>query len=166
MKRIFSALFALMCISIAMPVMAQVSITKVDKIAPDDMVWMDMAVEAAKTNVKQGGEASGAVIILNGAFRCQGRANAEGTAESNAFLKSRLNSLKNAKVYTVNEPTTATYVLLSRLGVEEVIFVNGRDAVVKAGLATAEEYTDAFPADVKPAPIKSIEFPEATNLLK
>ena len=74
MKRIFTALFALMCISIAMPVMAQVSITKVDKIAPDDMVWMDMAVEAAKTNVKQGGEASGAVIILNGAFRCQGRA--------------------------------------------------------------------------------------------
>ena len=66
----------------------------------------------------------------------------------------------------MNEPTTATYVLLSRLGVEEVIFVNGRDAVVKAGLATAEEYTDAFPADVKPAPIKSIEFPEATNLLK
>ncbi len=167
MKRFFKILAAVMCLAIAMPVAAQVTITKVDKIAPTDMVFMDMAVEAAKTNVKTGGIPSGAVIILNGAFRSSGRANSEGTAEANAYAKSRLSTLKNAKVYTVNEPTTASYILLSRLGVDEIFFVNGRDAVIKAGYATAADYDDAsIPADVTPAPLKSLEFPDATNLLK
>lgn len=166
MKRFFISMFAAICLALAMPVAAQVSITKVDKIAPTDMVYMDMAVEAAKTNVKQGGTPFGAVIILNGAFRSSGRANAEGTAEANAYAKSRLTSLKNAKVYTVNEPTTASYILLSRLGVDEIYFVNSRDAVIKAGYASAEDYTDAFPEGLTPAPLKSLEFPDATNLLK
>ena len=103
MKRFFISMFAAISLALAMPVAAQVSITKVDKIAPTDMVYMDMAVEAAKTNVKQGGTPFGAVIILNGAFRSSGRANAEGTAEANAYAKSRLTSLKNAKVYTFKD---------------------------------------------------------------
>ena len=75
MKKFLMTLAAVICLAFAMPVAAQVTITKVAKIAPTDMVFMDMAVEAAKTNVKAGKTPSGAVIILNGAFRSSGRAN-------------------------------------------------------------------------------------------
>ena len=52
MKKFLMTLAAVICLAFAMPVAAQVTITKVAKIAPTDMVFMDMAVEAAKTNVK------------------------------------------------------------------------------------------------------------------
>lgn len=167
MKKFLMTLAAVICLAFAMPATAQVTITKVAKIAPTDMVFMDMAVEAAKTNVKAGKTPSGAVIILNGAFRSSGRASEDCSAEVNAYTKSRLSSLKNAKVYTVNEPITETYVFLSKLGVDEIFFVNGREEVIKAGLAKAEDYNDAaVPADVTLSPLKNLEFPDATNLLK
>ena len=47
---------------------AGVNITKVDKVSPNDEMFMDMAVSVAKTAKKP----IGAVVVLNGALRSQG----------------------------------------------------------------------------------------------
>lgn len=142
-------------------------ITRVDKIAPTDMVFMDMATEAAKASHDAGNRPDGAVIILNNAFRSSGRPSANASAVENAFNKSRLSSLKNATVYVVNEPVTADYVMLSRMGAEAVYFVNGRAEVVAAGIYPADAYDDAaIPADVTPAPLSQMEYPDAAALVK
>ena len=142
-------------------------ITKVDKVKPTDEMFMDMAVAAAKKSVASKGAPSGAVIILNGAWRSTGTPEGGKTAEETAYAKSRLTKLNNATVFTVNEPTTEVINFLNTLGVDAIYFVNGRDVVVAAGVYPASAYDDsALDTSVKQAPIFCIPFPEAESLLK
>lgn len=142
-------------------------ITIVDKVKPTDEMFMDMAVTAAKKSVASNTGASGAVIILNGAWRATGTPEGDKTAEKVAYEKSRLTNLKNAIVFTVNEPTTDTVNQLNKLGVEAIYFANPRDVVVAAGIYPAEAYDDAaLDTSVNQAPVYRLAFPEAAALIK
>lgn len=166
MKKLIISLTLAVAAAAPMTATAEIPITKVDKIEPTDMVFMDMATGAAEASVKQKGAPDGAVIILNGAFRSSGRPSASETAIASAVAKSRLKSLKNATVYVVNEPVTSDYIALCRLGADAICFVNGRDAVIAAGIVPASEYDDSkIPADLKQVPLRAIEFPEAQKLV-
>ncbi|MDE6397598.1 MAG: hypothetical protein K2K84_10035 [Muribaculaceae bacterium] len=130
----------------------------------DDM-YMDMAVVTAKKAVRNGNKPTGAVIILNGVWRAEGTAKGDTPAELVAFANSRLTDLHNAKVYTVNEPTTETYNALVKAGVEGIIYANPRDAVIAAGIYPASAYDDskAVAGGVKPV---QLNYPDAAALLK
>ncbi len=69
-------------------------------------------------------------------------------------------------VYVVNEPVTADYIALCKLGADAIYFVNGRDAVVAAGIVPASEYDDSkIPESVTRVPMKSMEYPDAQKLV-
>lgn len=144
-----------------------IDITKVDKIAPTDEIFMDMAVSAAKKSIASNTGPSGAVIILNGAWRATGTPEGGKSPEEVAYAKSRLSNLANATVYTVNEPTTDVINLLNSLGVTAVYFANPRDAVVAAGIYPASAYDDSrLNTAGKQAPVYLLAFPDASALLK
>lgn len=143
------------------------TITKVDKVNPNDDEWIDMALTAAKSNVDEGGKPCGAVVVLNGALRSVGRANAKATAEEVAISTSRRKKLSNAVIYTVNEPTTEAYNAICRSGAEAVVFVNSREDVIAKGVYPAEAYNDSqLDSTLTQVPISQISYPEATTFLK
>lgn len=163
-KKITFALAAIFC---AVLVQAGVPITKVDKIAPTDEVFMDMATTAAVKSKSANGLPCGAVIILNGAWRSTGNAHGDMTAEQDAAAKSRLSSLANATVYTVNEPTTEAYLDLCRLGADAIYFVNPRQVVIAKGIYPASAYDDSkIDAGVNAVPLKQMQYADAAALLK
>lgn len=166
MKKLFALFFAAV-LSLSTIAFAGVEITKVDKAKPTDEMFMDMAVVAAKKSVAAKGIPAGAVIILNGAWRATGLPSGTKSPEEDAFSKARRQTLKNATVYTVNEPTTETINFLNSLGVEAVYFVNPRDAVIAAGIYPAEAYNDeALDASLPQAPIICMPYADATALIK
>lgn len=166
MKRLIAAI-ALIAAIIANTAFAGVPITKEGKIAPTDLVFIDMATTAASKSVADKGKPCGAVIILNGAWKGSGTANAKGTAEQNAIVASRLTSLSNATVFTVNEPTTEAYNEICRLGADAIVFVNPRDVVIAKGIYPASAYDDSqlVPEDQR-VPMRQIDYPDAEALLK
>jgi tRNA(Arg) A34 adenosine deaminase TadA len=148
--------------------LAGVPITKVDKVEPTDEMFMDMATTAARKSVADGGLPCGAVVILNGAWRSTGTAAEGGTsAEENAIAKSRRQSLHNASIYTVNEPTTAAYNTICRYGVDAVYFVNARKDVVARGIYPASAYDDSK-IDTTLTQVKMIQlkYADAADILK
>lgn len=163
-KTIISAAAAIV---IAVPaIIAQAVITKVDRIAPTDQVYMDMATEAAKSAKQADGRADGAVVILNNAFHSSGKASSGNSAVQNALGKARVSSLQNAKVYTVNEPTTEDLNALSRRKAQAVYFVNSREDVVKAGIHPAEAYDDAkIDTTVAQTPMHQMVYVPASQLI-
>ncbi|MEZ3591667.1 MAG: hypothetical protein K1V84_11570 [Muribaculaceae bacterium] len=165
MKKIMMAAMAV-CVMAGMAV-AEVKITKVDKVSPTDEMFMDMAVTAANNNLKEGQLPCGAVVILNGAApRTAGRSTATLTAEEDAINKSRRKSLKNAVIYTVNEPTTDAYNAICRSGADAVYFCNPREAVISKGVYPASAYDDAR-IDTTYTPVKMgcIEISEGKAVL-
>lgn len=163
MKKIIVLLLAAMAVFTSQAI----EITKVDKATPTDEIFMDMAVSAAKKSLASNNIPSGAVIILNGAWRSAGTPEGGKTPEAMAVSKSRLSTLRNAVVYTVNEPTVEALNLLNSLGVEAVYFANPRDAVIAAGIYPSSAYDEsAIDKSLKQAPVYLIVFPEATALLK
>ncbi|MEE0980021.1 MAG: hypothetical protein UH625_11535 [Muribaculaceae bacterium] len=145
----------------------EIPVSKVERYSPTDMVFLDMATDAAKENKSRGLSPQGAILTMNGEFRSSGRATGDVSAEMTAFKKSRLNSLAGVTVYTVNEPDTKTYIFLCEKGAEKIYFVNDRASVIKAGLAAAGDYDDTLiPESVKMVPMFQIEFPDAAALLK
>lgn len=146
---------------------AQVSITKVDQVEVTDQIFMDMAVSAAQDNVSAGEKPCGAVVILNGALRSAGKSSTYTTAEESAIAKSRKKNLANAVIYTVNEPTVAAYNAICRAGADAVYFVNGRDAVIAAGVYTAEDYdTSKIDSTLTAVPMSCIEYGDAVTVLE
>jgi tRNA(Arg) A34 adenosine deaminase TadA len=167
MKKLFfiaAVLVTLLCGT----ALAGVPITKVDKVEPNDEMFMDMATTAARKSIADGGLPCGAVVILNGAWRSTGTAAEGGTsAEENAIAKSRRQSLKNATIYTVNEPTTAAYNTICRYGVDAVYFVNSRDKVVAKGIYPASAYDDnQIDSTLTLVPLNQINYADAADLLK
>ena len=164
MKRI---LLIVMAMALTVGAMAQVNITKVDRLSPTDEIFMDLAVTAAKKSVNENGAPCGAVIILNGAWRSTGIPSGDKTAEEVAYEKSRRDSLKGASIYTVNEPTTKAYNALCASGVDCIYFVNPRDVVVAAGIYPASAYDDSkVTPGATPVPMKCIPFADASALIQ
>lgn len=165
MKKSVLLILAMM-LGVVLDTMA-IDITKVDKVSPTDELFMDMAVSAAKKSIASGGVPSGAVIILNGAWRATGTSEGAQTPEEAAFSKARLDNLKNAVVYTVNEPTTATLNFLNNMSVTAVYFTNPRQAAVAAGVYPASAYDDSQLDNAGyMAPVYLLAFPDASALLK
>lgn len=162
-----SLLSAAAAIAIAAPaIIAQAVITKVDRIAPTDQIYMDMATEAAKEAKKAGEKADGAVVILNNAFHSSGKPSGNTSAAQNAIGKARVTSLENAKIYTVNEPTTETLNAMSRRKAQAVYFVNSREDVVKAGIYPAEAYDDSkIDTTVTQVPMHRMVYEAASELI-
>lgn len=158
---------AMMFVAIAGAVVAQVSITKVDKVEVTDQLFMDMAVSQAQDNVAAGEKPCGAVVILNGALRSAGKSSTVSTAEESAIAKSRKKNLANAVIYTVNEPTVAAYNAICKAGADAVYFVNSRDAVIAAGVYTAEDYDSTkVDSSLKAVPMTCITYSDAVTVLE
>lgn len=166
MKKVL-LIFALIISMATTTAFAGVPITKVDKVAPTDEMFMDMAVTAAKKARAEGKKACGAVVILNGAWRSTGIPADGKTAEHVAFEKARRQTLRNATIYTVNEPTTETYNLLCQAGAEAIFFVNPREAVVAAGIYPADAYDDSkIDSELTPVPMTCLPYADAQALIK
>lgn len=164
MKKILFILATLLCLGATAKT---VVITNVDKVQPTDEMFMDMAVTAAKKSAASNNVPSGAVIILNGAWRATGIPENGKTAEEVAVSKSRLTKLKNASVYTVNQPTSEVINMLSELGVDAIYFANGKEAVIAAGIYPASAYDEELiNADIKQAPVMRLPLTDAAALLK
>lgn len=156
---------ALMAFSIAS--FAQVNITKVDKVQPTDEIFMEMAVTAAQKAVADGLKPGGAVVILNGAWRATGLPLEGTTPEENAISKSRTTKLGGAKIYTINQPTSAAMNAIMAAGVDTVYFVNSSDEVVAAGIYTEEDYdATALNPDLKPVATCQIIYAPAADMIK
>ncbi|MBQ9077826.1 MAG: hypothetical protein IJY31_08315 [Muribaculaceae bacterium] len=165
MKKLLSV-FTLLIAMVAGTATA-LTITKVDKVNPNDDEWIDMALTSAKASVSEGGKPCGAVVVLNGALRSVGRPTATATAEETAIATSRRKKLNNAVIYTVNEPTTEAYNAICRAGADAVVFVNSRDEVIACGIYPAEAYNDAaIDSTLTQVPMSQISYPEAATFLK
>lgn len=164
MKKILTLIAAVAIGAIAF---AQVNITKVDKVAPTDEIFMDMAVTAAQQAIASGQKAAGAVVILNVAWKATGTPSATATAEENAITKSRRTNLAGASIYTVNQPTTAALNAIMKAGVDVVFFVNPSSDAVAAGVYPAEAYDPAgLDTTLTPVPVMQLHYAPATQLLK
>lgn len=167
MTKKFFCITAILAVILSAVAYAGVPITKVDKIAPTDEVYMDMATTAARQAKNNGGMPCGAVIILNGAWRSSGNATANVTAEQAAINKSRLSNLANATIYTVNEPTTEAYNDICRFGADAVFFVNPREVVIAKGIYPASAYDDTkIDSTLTQVPLKQMPYADASALLK
>lgn len=148
------ALFAVSTLQAAVP------ISKVDKVAPTDEIFMDMACKAAAKALAEGKAPCGAVIILNNAFRSAGTPSGDATAEENAIAKSRRQTLSNSTIFTIVEPTTEVYNTICRLGADGVFFVIDREEAVAKGIYPASAYDDSK-VDESLAPVKMSQMPFA-----
>lgn len=164
MKKFLSILFiSALCLQAA----AQVNITKVDKVNPNDEVYMDMAVTAAQKAVADGQKPGGAVVILNGAWRSTGLP-AEGvTPEENAIAKSRRTKLGGASIYTINQPTSVALNAIMQAGVDAVYFVNDAGEVIAAGIYTESDYNpETVDSSLPAVKLIRMEYAPAADLIK
>lgn len=160
-------LLTLAAAAIAVAASAQVSITKVDKVQPTDEIFIDMAVTAASQAKAAGLPASGAVVILNGAWKATGTPAGGLTPEENAIAKTHSTSLAGAKIYTVNQPTAAALNAIMRAGAEAVYFVNPSADAVAAGIYPAEAYAPAaLDSTLRPVPAYQLAYPPAAAIIR
>jgi len=141
---------------------AEIPVTLVEKISPVDMVFMDMATEAAKASIANNGAPQGVVLILNNTFKSSG----SGTdAVLEACKKTGLPVLDGVTVYSVNQPSVKDILYMSQLGVKTIFFVNSKDKVINAGILPESAYDEGtIPPSTKIAELKSIEYPDAQVL--
>lgn len=164
MKRI---LLTLSAAAMALAAAAQVNITKVDKVQPTDEIFMDMAVTAASQAKASGLPASGAVIILNGAWKATGTPEGGLTPEENAIQKTHSARLTGARIYTVNQPTAAALNAIMRTGIETVYFVNSSADAVAAGIYPVEAYDAAsLDSSLRPVPAYQLSYPPAAAIIR
>ena len=146
---------------------AGIPISKNDKISPIDEIWMDMAVTVAKTNIEEGTIPCGTVIVFNGKLQSTGQATEKATSIETAIAMSRLNSLANAVIYTVNEPTAEAYNAICKAGADAVFFVNPKEKVIAAGVQPAEAYDESkLDTSLTQVPVKQMDYEDAAELLK
>lgn len=140
MRTILKSILLALAVAISLPMGAQVEITRTDKIQPDQQVFMDMAVSAAKTSVADQGLPCGAVVILNGAWRSTGMPSGEQSAEETAIRKSRTKSLANAQIYTVIQPTAAVMKAIADAGISTVYYAVSSADAIAADIHSAKDY--------------------------
>lgn len=160
-------LFVAMVALVSGSLIAGINISKNDKISPIDEIWMDMAVSTAKESVDAEGIPCGTVIILNGAFKSVGEATDKATSVETAIALSRMSSLENAVIYTVNEPTAAAYNAICKAKADAVYFVNPKEKVIAAGVQPAEAYDESkYDTSLPQVPIRQMDYEDAAALLK
>lgn len=164
MKRIIIAL-ALAIATIAQST-AQVEISRVDRVTPNDEIFMDMAVTVAQTAIAQKYKPAGAVVVLNGAWKSSGMAVGGLTCEEDALARTRRTTMPLAVVYTVNEPTTAAVDAMRQAQIETVYYVNPREAVIAAGLASADDYAPSTRTDLPAIKVVRMDYAPASDLIK
>ncbi|MBE6318657.1 MAG: hypothetical protein E7081_06760 [Bacteroidales bacterium] len=148
-------------------VMAEVPISKNDKVSPVDEIWMDMATGLAKDNKSEGGKPCGTVVVFNGALKSVGVAADGATSVEAAIISSRLGSLENAVIYTVNEPTAEAYNIICHSQADAVYFVNSKEDVIAAGVQPKEAYDESkLSPDLGKVPMKKMDYDAAASLLK
>lgn len=160
-------LFSLTVVAACAASFAQVNITKVDKVQPNDEIFIDMAVTAATQAKAAGLEPTGAVVILNGAWKATGTPADGLTPEENAINKTNRTSLSGAKIYTVNQPTAQAMNAIMRSGADAVYFVNSSADAVAAGIYPADAY-DASKLDstLRPVPAYQLAYPPAKQVIQ
>lgn len=164
MKKII-LFFAILATSVSS--FAQVNITKVDKVKPNDEIFMEMAVTAAQKAKADGLKPGGAVVILNGAWRSTGLPMDGMTPEENAISKSRRSNLNNASIYTINQPTSAALNAIMASGADAIYFVNSAEDVIAAGIYTEEDYdASALDSNLTPTPTFQIIYAPASDIIK
>lgn len=160
-------LFLVMTLFIVGTILAGIPISKDDKVSPVDEIWMDMAVDVAKENVKSGGIPCGTVIIFNGAFKSSGDPTEKTSSVEPAIAMTRMTSLANAVIYTVNEPTIEAYNMICKFGADAVYFVNPKANVIAAGVQPSEAYDESkLDSTLTQVPMRQISYADAEELLK
>lgn len=162
MKKIFAIIAAA---AISLGAAAQVQISKVEKVTPNDEIFMDMAVSAAQNAVASGQKANGAVLVLNGAWKATGLPGASNSPETDAIAKTKRATVPGAIIFTVNQPTPKAINAMADAGVEAVYFVNSADAAVAAGIYKKSDYDGSIKPDAIIA-VMQMTYPAASNLLK
>ena len=166
MKKVVFMIVVMVALA-ASTLLAGIPISKDDKVSPVDEIWMDMAVGVAKDNVKAGGIPCGTVIIFNGAFKSVAEATEKTSSVEPAIALTRMTSLANAVIYTVNEPTIDAYNAICKSGADAVYFVNPKDKVIAAGVQPAEAYDESkLDSTLTQVPMKQMDYEDAANLLK
>lgn len=165
MKKVFLILTILSIFTTSL--FAGINISKDDKISPIDAIWMDMAVGIARDNVNEGGIPCGSVIVFNGALKSVGTATEKATSIETAIATSKLATLENAVIYTVNEPTSEAYNAICRAGADAVYFVNSKKDVIDAKIQSANAYDETkLDTTLRQVTVIKMEFPDAAELLK
>ncbi|MDE6301022.1 MAG: hypothetical protein K2M19_04850 [Muribaculaceae bacterium] len=161
MKTVLSIIAA---IAVSLAASAQVNISKVDKVSPNDEIFMDMAVSAAQNAVESGQKANGAVLVLNGAWKATGLPGANNTPEAEAIAKTKRTTIPGAVIFTVNQPTPAAVNAAGDAGIEAIYFVNSADAAVAAGIYSKSDYAGEVNPDVTVAVLQMTYAPAAALL--
>ena len=154
-----------MAIAITICANAQVNISKVDKVTPNDEVFMDMAVSAAQNAVASGQKANGAVLVHNGAWKATGLPGANNSPETEAIAKTGRTTMPGAVIFTVNQPTPAAINAMNAAGIQAVYFVNTADAATAAGIYKASDYSGIVNPDATIA-VMQMTYAPASALLK
>ncbi len=166
MKKVIFAVMA-MAILVSTTMMASVEISKREKVSPVDEIWMDMAVTVAKVNVEEGGIPCGAVVVLNGRLQSSGQATEKATSIETSIAMAKMKTLKNAKIYAVNEPTIDAYNAACKAKVDAIYFVNTKEKVIAAGVQPAEAYDESkIDTTLKAIPVIQMDYEDASALLK
>ncbi len=166
MKKVMFLLVAV-AILFSSTMFAAVPISKNDKISPVDEIWMDMAVTVAKVNVEEGGIPCGSVVVLNGKLQSTGQATEKATSVETAIATSKLRTLENAVIYTLNEPTAEAYNAICKAKADAVYFVNPKEKVIAAGAQSADAYDESkLDSTLTQVPVKQMDYADAAALLK
>ena len=166
MKKVFFAVVA-MAIFVTGTMMASVEISKREKVSPVDEIWMDMAVTVAKVNVEEGGVPCGSVVVLNGRLQSSGQATEKATSVETAIAMSKMKTLRNAKIYTMNEPTIEAYNAACKAKVDAIYFVNPKEKVIAAGVQPVEAYDESkIDSTLTAIPVIQMDYEDAVMLLK
>lgn len=166
MKKVMFLLVAVVTL-VSNTMFAAVPISKNDKITPVDEIWMDMAVTVATVNVEEGGIPCGSVVVFNGKLQSSGQATEKATSIETAIATSKLRTLENAVIYTVNEPTAEAYNAVCKAKADAVYFVNPKEKVIAAGVQPAEAYDESkLDATLVQVPVKQMDYEDAAALLK
>ena len=165
MKKIIALILVLISFN---GLFADITISKDDKFVPDEsMVWMGMAVDEAHDNVDAKGLPCASVLVYNKSFRSLGVTTEKATSIETAIAMSRLSSLENTDIYTVNEPTSEEYNAICKAGADVVYFANPKEEVIKAGVYTAEDYDEAkIDTTIRQVTIVQVDCDVAKDLLK
>lgn len=165
MKKVF---FIISIISLfTTSLLAGINISKDDKFSPfNATIWMDTAIGIARDNINEGGIPCGSVIVLNGAFKCVGTATEKATSIETAIAESKLATLENAVIYTVNEPTSEAYNAVCRAGADAIYFVNPKKDVIEAKIQPADAFDESkLDTTLRQVPVIKMDHPDAAELL-
>ena len=105
--------------------------------------------------------------MLNGRLQSSGQATEKATSVETAIAMSKMKTLRNAKIYTVNEPTIEAYNAACKAKVDAIYFVNPKEKVIAAGVQPVEAYDESkIDSTLTAIPVIQMDYEDAVMLLK